>query len=646
MPAGRGGGLNVQAIINRILTTVSGNPLLERLLVASLELIVVTGVVLAIIHIARVRSNRVIALMWLVALSKPVLGLALGAPAPVFDFERPEVANNPVHITELVPARVPQAAQTWGGERVLTAGVAAAATRDPARPDISTILLGLWLTGAGLLGVMSVLDRLRIRNIIKGSRPPGREIEQLYLEAAGHGQARRLPALRVTDKLESPAIAGSFRPVIFLPAWMTKNPDRDRIVWSLRHELTHWRHRDTLAGFVREISQTLFYFHPLVWWAGRKWKEASEVACDQALVGTRSDARRYAEQLYQILTRVHTRRQIMITSGLFATRTQIGKRIELLLKTRPLGPKVRTLPAAVFLVVFAALVLALGAEISPQADPHDIYVKAGDKDRTVSATITETGEDGNQTITLTTKGKIRFNKKKTDVASISDGGRFELKSVSDGESRELIVTADDDGNLDRVYKFNDKKVPFDDEGREWLADILTHMADDHDGDYVMISKPHVKVVKPLHVESAPRVKVMVVEPDHVEGAARLKVVGEDRRVVAISGDEHAETIDVYISGDADDDANIWTFKADGDVLTGDDGHFLLKLSPGGKVIIKVDRDGDTHQLEIRPGNRGERNYTYKVNGEEKPYNGEAKKLFEDYLELLDDGLEVPKGEKI
>ncbi len=636
----------MQDFLSRILSAVSGNPLLERLLVASLELLVVTAVVLAIIHIARVRSSRVIALMWLVALSKPILGLALGAPAPIFTFEKIQEAS----VTTQTVSTAAFSSSTGAVTPIqVTAGANdgiswLSTATGSALPDIASILLGLWLAGAGLFALLSILDRLRIHKIIADSTQPGSEILALYHEAAGSLPARRLPKLRITDKLESPAIAGSLVPVIFLPAWMTRNADPDRILWSLRHELTHWRHRDTLAGFVRELSRMLFFFHPLVWWIGKQWKESSEVACDQAMVGTRRDARHYAEQLYQILARVHTRRQIMITSGLFATRTQIGKRIELLLKNRPVARGARTVPAALFLLVFTALVLALGAEISPQADPHEIYISSGgDNNRTVSTVITD--DDGDNRVTkITIKGEVKFNKDKTDIKSISEDGRFEISSSHDGKERDMKITADKNGELIREYRVDDATHPWDEDAQKWLAECLEDLHDGRDGDYVMISGPHAESMKKIHVESAPHVRVKVVES--VDGdPVVLRMVTEEGSFVSVDEDG-VETIDIYVSGDDDDDSKVWAFSTKGNVLKSDGDHVVLKVSPNGKLIIKMDKDGDKHQLEVETDKRGEREYIYKVNGEEKPYDSKAKKMFEDYIELLDDGIKLHKGEKI
>lgn len=671
--------MSLDAVLTRILTAAYGNPLLERLLLSSMELIVVTAVVVAIIHLARLRSSRVVAMLWLVALSKPILGLVLGAPAPVFnvgslgDLRVPNSvvsadasAQPSLHRTgptdaqsafftirqgpsatasvfTVSPAEVaPSVILRTTASDPASAGVLAPATRLsatktpwPANP--TQLIIGLWLAGVALVGLFSIADRLRIRRIAAASRPPSREIEALYAEAAvgrgpnsPRGRAQRLPRLLITNRLESPAIVGTFFPVIFLPAWMTVKPNPERIVWSLRHELTHWRHRDTAAGIVREVARMLFFFHPLVWWIGNRWKEASEVACDQVMVGTRRDARRYAEQLYQILAQVHTRRRIMLSSGLFATRTQIGKRIELLLKPRPRAASGRKLPAAMFLLVFSALVFSLGAEITPQADVH---VKTGkDEDKGTHITI---HEDGGRVIALTIRGDIEFSDDERNIESMSSDGKFEISEVRDGVERELKVVPEKNGELKWIFKVDGKTQSFDDKAREWFENLMDDVGIDGDDTHVVVRSQRVKGRKPLLLKPKPHVAIRVDEDG--KKLARVFSIAED--------DDGVTTI--LESDDGDDTDDIWiTTRDDGNMLVRRGSNVRFGLSPEGRLTVTVKKNDDEHVLEVIPGKDDSRDYIYRLNGEQRPYGDDEKEIFRKYLRRLERGYELHVGERI
>src|SRR5262245_37791991 len=65
---------------------IFANPLLARLFMTSIELIVLFAIVEAVIRLGRIRAPCVRALLWLVVLAKPVLGLVIGTPLPVVSF--------------------------------------------------------------------------------------------------------------------------------------------------------------------------------------------------------------------------------------------------------------------------------------------------------------------------------------------------------------------------------------------------------------------------------------------------------------------------------------------------------------------------------------------------------------------------------
>jgi beta-lactamase regulating signal transducer with metallopeptidase domain len=624
--------MNIDGVIRGVFAVASDHPLLERLFVASLELIAVTVLVLAIIRVARLKSNRVVSLLWLIAMIKPILSLAFAAPAPVFNYGSlgvlPAIAQVETAGENTRPLRSTAEVTAATGTSTVTATVGATsmmslfAMIDPAR-----VLFGAWLAGVGMLSLLAVTGRLRIRRLAREATSPSPLIQALYRDAADGMQTKRLPRLLVTDQLESPAIAGTFFPVVFLPAWMARTPDPERVVWSLRHELTHWRHRDHVAGFVGEVARILFFFHPLVWWVGQKWKVATEIACDQAMVGTRNDAQRYAKQLYEILTRVHTRRRIMLANGLFATRTQIGKRIEILLKSRPRRTG-RRLPAVVFLFVFTALVFSLGTEISPVAKSRSKRIAVKADDAKPSSVTTMIDEDG-RTITIVSKGDVEFNDGNINIESISPDGSFNVTEVRDGVERELEVNSAEDDGLEWVYKVDGKIKPYDDDAREWFEGLMKYVQFDLDEGVLMITKPRFTLSKPLVITDKPHLKVRIAEPSEI--------------IEVYKDDDIESSVELTLKDD-EDDVDVW-ISTKGKIRKLPGEHVVLGITQTGKILISVKKDGDKHELEVIPGD-DKPEYVYKLNGAVRPYDDDAKKIFEKYITKLEDGFELHTGERI
>jgi len=66
------------------------------------------------------------------------------------------------------------------------------------------------------------------------------------------------------------------------------------------HELCHVRRRDNLAALIPIAVETIFWFHPLVWWLGARLLEERERACDEEVIGQGSNRQVYAEGILNV----------------------------------------------------------------------------------------------------------------------------------------------------------------------------------------------------------------------------------------------------------------------------------------------------------------------------------------------------------
>jgi beta-lactamase regulating signal transducer with metallopeptidase domain len=356
------------------LSLLSEEPLLARLFFGSIEMGAIALVVWALTHVKQLQSARLMSLLWLLVLAKPLAALIIGAPLAIIQIRPPQA--EPVARTyepsfdyeDTVPSLEPEAVLP-----LAPAEPGATGTAPPGGWSFSwkwsaaETIAGAWIIGAILVGLYGVLDRLRVHRLVSRARPAPDHLAARYSELTRSLRIKRPPRLRVTDMLESPALVGTIGPTILLPAWMADRASDAQLDWSLRHELTHWKLGDTFADLVRQIAKILFFFHPVTWWASRKWEEYAELACDRVLVGTECEAESYAGELYQMLAQIHGRRMRPAMGGLFATRTQIGRRIAALL-SNPLKSPARLGALASLCLIAAALIsCTVGGTVASKA---------------------------------------------------------------------------------------------------------------------------------------------------------------------------------------------------------------------------------------------------------------------------------------
>ncbi len=92
---------------------------------------------------------------------------------------------------------------------------------------------------------------------------------------------------------------GIFRPVLLLPEGITERLTAAQLEAILAHELCHVRRRDNLTAAIHMVVETVFWFHPLVWWIRARLIDERERACDEEVLRLGSEAEVYAESILE-----------------------------------------------------------------------------------------------------------------------------------------------------------------------------------------------------------------------------------------------------------------------------------------------------------------------------------------------------------
>lgn len=123
-----------------------------------------------------------------------------------------------------------------------------------------------------------------------------------------HKQARGAQLLPMGEPLPvfsspmtiEPGIFGLFRPVLLLPEGITDNLTPEQFDAVLAHELCHARYRDNLTAALHMCVETIFWFHPLVWWIGARLVEERERDCDESVLKRGSRPEDYAQGIVNV----------------------------------------------------------------------------------------------------------------------------------------------------------------------------------------------------------------------------------------------------------------------------------------------------------------------------------------------------------
>ena len=182
--------------------------------------------------------------------------------------------------------------------------------------DPPLVLFGLWLCGAAAVAFVWVREWRRVRKIVRTGTP-------LVLNVP-------LRAVSIPACIE-PGVVGILRSVLILPEGIMEQLSKEQLDAIVLHELCHVRRRDNLAAFLHMIVESVFWFHPLVWWIERKLLEERERACDEEVVRLTGKPEEYAEGILGVC-RLYAGSSLICVSGV--TGSGLKKRIEEIMRAK------------------------------------------------------------------------------------------------------------------------------------------------------------------------------------------------------------------------------------------------------------------------------------------------------------------------
>ena len=68
--------------------------------------------------------------------------------------------------------------------------------------------------------------------------------------------------------------------MVLLPASLLGGIPMDQLEAILAHELAHVRRHDYLVLLGQSVMETLFFYHPAVWWISHRMRVEREYCCD------------------------------------------------------------------------------------------------------------------------------------------------------------------------------------------------------------------------------------------------------------------------------------------------------------------------------------------------------------------------------
>ncbi len=160
-----------------------------------------------------------------------------------------------------------------------------------------------WIVCTAIYAVIACALLLRTgRDLLAARRLAQRPLEVTGLRAARLESALERAGLRADRVVISgsnliPAVVGTIRPRIVLPARLIDELEVDELAAVLLHEDMHRRHADPAVALVQRLTNSLLFFFPLLAPLQRRIREAAELRCDEGALRAGAEASAYARAL-------------------------------------------------------------------------------------------------------------------------------------------------------------------------------------------------------------------------------------------------------------------------------------------------------------------------------------------------------------
>ncbi|MDQ3800018.1 MAG: polysaccharide deacetylase family protein [Acidobacteriota bacterium] len=151
--------------------------------------------------------------------------------------------------------------------------------------DVLPFFVGLWFLGVAFFAVRMAggVWQLHLYKTREIAAPDAEWLERFSVLCEKLKIRQSVKFLK-SELIRTPIVIGWLKPVILVPAGVFLQISPHELETVIAHELVHIRRYDALVNFAQSIVETLFFYHPCVWWISAVVRKEREFATDEAVV--------------------------------------------------------------------------------------------------------------------------------------------------------------------------------------------------------------------------------------------------------------------------------------------------------------------------------------------------------------------------
>jgi beta-lactamase regulating signal transducer with metallopeptidase domain len=165
------------------------------------------------------------------------------------------------------------------------------------------LIVTFWLLGVLLFGLKHTIGLLYIRHLKKAAKQRlPIEYDRMVLKLSRALGITKMVDVAASSLVKVPMVIGHFKPIILFPLGAVNQLTTSEVEAIIAHELAHISRNDYLKNILIAIIESLFYYHPAIWWFSSIIKKEREYCCDDLTIQQGVQPLVYAKTLMKIET--------------------------------------------------------------------------------------------------------------------------------------------------------------------------------------------------------------------------------------------------------------------------------------------------------------------------------------------------------
>ena len=239
--------------------------------------------------------------------------------------------------------------------------------------DYNFIIVNAWLIGSLLFFIKFVGGFIYLRRIVNDAVPSSDKLSSILKRINKKYRINRTILIRESQKITTPMVVGFVKPVILFPIGLIAQLSVSEVEAILAHELAHIKRHDYILNVFQIFVESIFYFHPAVWYISSCIRHEREHCCDDMAIKATNSTMSYARTLIKL--QELNINNIQPALAIASNRRAFSQRIQRILGLGYLANYTRDRLILMLLVISAGCICTVDASgYNDRKDGYEIYV--------------------------------------------------------------------------------------------------------------------------------------------------------------------------------------------------------------------------------------------------------------------------------